>query len=127
MRTYQFLHSDYTIPSITLLTPGTEDFVVTIPWSFVANRWGVRTVLWCNLVPRLFMGAWALAIGMYLCIIIMSSSKSGVNVTAGHYTYLLPIKAILAGPFLALLGGECVFQSTIFTLTSALTDEYVER
>jgi hypothetical protein len=45
----------------------------------------------------------------------------------GHYHQLLPTKAIIAGPFLAVLGGECVFQSTIFTLTSALTAEYVER
>jgi hypothetical protein len=45
----------------------------------------------------------------------------------GHYHHILPTKAIIAGPFLAILGGECVFQSTIFTLTSALTTEYVER
>jgi hypothetical protein len=45
----------------------------------------------------------------------------------GYYSRLLPTKAIIAGPFLAVLGGECVFQSTIFTLTSALANEYVER
>jgi hypothetical protein len=45
----------------------------------------------------------------------------------GHYHKLLPTKAIIAGPFLAALGGDCVFQSTIFALTSALTTEYVER
>ncbi|RMZ72981.1 major facilitator superfamily transporter [Pyrenophora seminiperda CCB06] len=73
------------------------DFIVTIPFSFVAERWGVRVVLSCNLVPRVFMSAWAIVV------------------------------AIIAGPFLNVLGGECVFQSTIFTLTSALTNEYVER
>lgn len=83
------------------------DFVVTIPFSFIAERWGVRFVLWCNLVPRIFMSAWALVVG--------------------QYTHLLPTKAILAGPFLAVLGGECVFQSTVFTLTSALAGEYVQR
>lgn len=45
----------------------------------------------------------------------------------GHYSNILPTKAIIAGPFLAVFGGECVFQSTIFTLTSALAGEYVER
>jgi hypothetical protein len=45
----------------------------------------------------------------------------------GYFDHLLPTNAIVAGPFLALLGGECVFQSTIFTLTSALAQEYVER
>jgi hypothetical protein len=48
-------------------------------------------------------------------------------IESGHYHHLLPTKAIIAGPFLAVLGGECVFQSTVFTLTSALTTEYVER
>ncbi|KAF1939108.1 hypothetical protein EJ02DRAFT_446404 [Clathrospora elynae] len=83
------------------------DFIVTIPFSFVAERWGVRVVLWCNLVPRAFMSAWAIAVG--------------------HYSNLLPTRAIIAGPFLNFLGGECVFQSTIFTLTSALMSEYVQR
>jgi hypothetical protein len=46
---------------------------------------------------------------------------------SGHLNHLLPTKAILASPFLAVLGGECVFQSTVFTLTSALAQEYVER
>ncbi|KAF2132125.1 hypothetical protein P153DRAFT_373932 [Dothidotthia symphoricarpi CBS 119687] len=83
------------------------DFVVTIPFSFIAERWGVRVVLWCNLVPRVFMSAWAIAIG--------------------RYAHIFPTKAILAGPMLAVLGGECVLQSTIFTLTSMLTTEYVQR
>ncbi|KAF1948339.1 MFS general substrate transporter [Byssothecium circinans] len=83
------------------------DFLVTIPFSFFAERFGVRVVLWCNLVPRVFLSAWALAVG--------------------NFPHILPTKAIIAGPFLAVLGGECVFQSTIFTLTSALTREYVQR
>ncbi|KAH7406027.1 major facilitator superfamily domain-containing protein [Phaeosphaeria sp. MPI-PUGE-AT-0046c] len=83
------------------------DFLVTIPFSFVAERWGVRVVLLCNLVPRMGMSAWAIIVG--------------------QYSHLLPTKAIVSGPFLAVLGGECVFQSTIFTLTSALAGEYVER
>jgi hypothetical protein len=74
------------------------------------------------------MSAWAIAVGMkhgttcLLCLLCM------VLITApGHYHHLIPTKAIIAGPFLAVLGGECVLQSTIFTLTSALAREYVER
>lgn len=52
---------------------------------------------------------------------------NNIHVLLGHLGHLLPTKAIIAGPFLAILGGECVFQSTIFTLTSALAQEYVER
>ena len=40
---------------------------------------------------------------------------------------IFPTKAIIAGPFLAVLGGECVFSSTIFALTAALTREYLQR
>lgn len=36
---------------------------MTIPFSFVAERWGVKTVLWCNLVPRMFMSVWAITVG----------------------------------------------------------------
>ncbi|KAF2653954.1 hypothetical protein K491DRAFT_694262 [Lophiostoma macrostomum CBS 122681] len=83
------------------------DFVVTIPFSFIARRFGIRVVFWCNLVPRIFMSGWALAVG--------------------NLDNLLPTKAIIAGPFLAVFGGECVFTSTVFTLASALKTDYVER
>ncbi|KAF3047816.1 hypothetical protein E8E11_006655 [Didymella keratinophila] len=83
------------------------DFVVTVPFSFVAERSGVRVVLWCNLVPRIFMSVWAAAVGFF--------------------AHILPTKAIIVGPFLAVFGGECVLQSTIFALTSALAGEYVQR
>ncbi|KAH6620041.1 major facilitator superfamily domain-containing protein [Boeremia exigua] len=83
------------------------DFLVTIPFSFIAERYGVRTVLWCNLVPRIFMSVWTL--------------------TIGYLPNILPTKAIIVGPFLAIFGGECVLQSTIFALTSALANEYVQR
>jgi uncharacterized protein YqgC (DUF456 family) len=48
-------------------------------------------------------------------------------ITIGYFSHILPVKAIIVGPFLALLGGECVLQSTIFTLTSALAGDYVQR
>lgn len=39
------------------------DFVVTLPFGYVAERWGVKVVLWCNLVPRVSMSIWAVAVG----------------------------------------------------------------
>ena len=84
-----------------------SDFLVTIPFSFIAEKFGVRVVLWCNLIPRIFMSVWAIMIG--------------------HFGHVLPTKAIIVGPILVVFGGECVLQSTIFTLTSALAGEYVQR
>ncbi|KAH5125295.1 hypothetical protein HBH71_005050 [Parastagonospora nodorum] len=83
------------------------DFMITIPFSFVAEKYGFKVVLWCNMIPRIGLSIWAIVVG--------------------HLEFLLPTKAIILGPFLAVLGGECVFQSTVFTLTSALAQEYVER
>ncbi|KAL5117670.1 hypothetical protein ACEQ8H_004418 [Pleosporales sp. CAS-2024a] len=83
------------------------DFIVTIPFSFAAERYGFKVVLWANLIPRIGMSIWALIVG--------------------HLDHVLPTNAILAGPFLAVFGGECVFQSTIFTLTSAFSNEYIQR
>lgn len=83
------------------------DFLVTIPFSFIAGKYGVRVVLWCNIVPRVFMSVWAVAVG--------------------YFAHTIPTKAIVLGPFLAVFGGECVLQSTIFALTSALAGEYVQR
>ncbi|KAF1366135.1 hypothetical protein EJ07DRAFT_161171 [Lizonia empirigonia] len=83
------------------------DFLVTIPFSFIAEKYGVRVVLWCNLIPRICMSIWA--------------------ITVGYFAHVLPTKAIIIGPFLAVFGGECVLQSTIFALTSALAVEYVQR
>ncbi|ORY19724.1 hypothetical protein BCR34DRAFT_551574 [Clohesyomyces aquaticus] len=84
-----------------------SDLVVTVPLSFIAERFGIKMVLWLNLIPRIFMSCWALVVG--------------------NYYHIIPTKAILAGPFLSILGSECVFASTVFTLTSALTQEYVQR
>ncbi|KAF2270846.1 hypothetical protein CC78DRAFT_573203 [Lojkania enalia] len=83
------------------------DFLVTIPFSFVAEKFGIKVVLWCNLVPLIVMPLWALVVG--------------------NFPHILPTRAIIASPFWALLGGECVFNSAIFTLTSSLAQEYVQR
>ncbi|OTB13863.1 hypothetical protein K445DRAFT_384818 [Daldinia sp. EC12] len=83
------------------------DFVMTIPLGFVAEKYGRRTVLWLNLVPRLFMLAWA--------------------VVVGYLEESLPLKAIVAGPSLSVLGGDCVFNSIIYALASDLTEDNVAR
>lgn len=53
--------------------------------------------------------------------------SQNTNATVGNYGHIFPTKAIIAGPFLAVFGAECVFQSTIYTITSGLTKEYVQR
>lgn len=80
---------------------------MTIPLGFVADRCGRRTVLWINLVPRIFMLSWAVIIG--------------------YFDELLPTGAIIAGPLLSFLGGECVFNSLTYSLAAGITDDYVLR
>ncbi|ETS75496.1 hypothetical protein PFICI_12440 [Pestalotiopsis fici W106-1] len=83
------------------------DFVMTIPLGFVAEKYGQRTVLWMNLIPRVFMLGWA--------------------VIVGHFEHALPPRAIIAGPFLSALGGDCVFNSMTYALAASITDDYVLR
>jgi hypothetical protein len=56
---------------------GIEDFLVTIPFSFFAEKFGVRFVLWCNLIPRVFMSAWAIVVGkhsyVHSCMMVLMS------------------------------------------------------
>lgn len=80
---------------------------MTIPLGFMAERYGRRTVLWLNLVPRICMLAWA--------------------VVVGHFEHLLPTKAIIASPLLSILGGDCVFNSITLALASDLTEDRVLR
>lgn len=81
---------------------------MTIPLGFVAEKYGQRVVLWLNLVPRIFMLSWAPAVGL------------GFGET-------LPITAVIAGPFLSILGGDCVFNSITYALAASSTDDYVAR
>lgn len=80
---------------------------MTIPLAFVAERYGRRAVLWLNLVPRVFMLTWA--------------------VLVGYFDQVLPTKAIIAGPLLSALGGDCVFNSITYSLAAGVTDDYVLR
>ncbi|KAI0377186.1 major facilitator superfamily transporter [Hypomontagnella monticulosa] len=83
------------------------DFVMTIPLGFVAEKYGRRTVLWLNLVPRFFMLAWTLVVG--------------------YFEESLPLKAIIAGTSLSVLGGDCVFNSIVYALAASLTEDNVVR
>ncbi|KAI1207843.1 major facilitator superfamily transporter [Annulohypoxylon truncatum] len=83
------------------------DFVMTIPLGFVAEKYGRRTVLWLNIVPRLFLLAWVVMVGFF--------EKS------------LPLKAIIVGPCLSILGGNCVLNSIVYALAASLTDDNVVR
>ncbi|KAI2471068.1 major facilitator superfamily transporter [Annulohypoxylon bovei var. microspora] len=83
------------------------DFVMTIPLGFVAEKYGRRTVLWLNIVPRLFLLGWVVIVGCF--------EKS------------LPLKAIIAGPCLSILGGNCVLNSIVYALAASLTDDNVVR
>lgn len=49
----------------TWLTRCAVDFLVTLPFSFIAERWGVRFVLLCNLVPRMGVSIWAVVVGRF--------------------------------------------------------------
>ncbi|KAF6809296.1 major facilitator superfamily transporter [Colletotrichum sojae] len=83
------------------------DFVMTIPLGFFAERYGRRTILWLSLVPRIAMPAWA--------------------VVVGHFEQALPTKAIVASPFLSVLGGDCVFNSITYAIASGMSDDHVLR
>ncbi|KAI1412741.1 major facilitator superfamily transporter [Hypoxylon sp. FL1857] len=83
------------------------DFVMTIPLGFVAEKYGRRTVLWLNLVPRIFLVSWVTVVG--------------------YFEEALPLKAIIAGPTLSILGGNCVLNSIVYALAASLTDDNVVR
>ncbi|RYP10375.1 hypothetical protein DL764_000709 [Monosporascus ibericus] len=82
------------------------DFVMTIPLGFMAEKYGQKAILWLNLTPRIFTIAWALIVG---------------------FCEDLPLAAIVAGPILSILGGDCVFNSITYALAASLTDDYVTR
>lgn len=80
---------------------------MTIPLGFVAERLGRRAVLWLNIAPRIFMLAWALVVG--------------------YFDRALPTTAIVAGPVLSVLGGDCVFNSMTYALAASMTDDHLVR
>lgn len=79
---------------------------MTIPLGFLAEKYGQKAVLWLNLVPRIFTITWALMVG---------------------FSDTLPLSAIVVGPILSVLGGDCVFNSITYALAASLSDDYVTR
>ncbi|KAI0475043.1 MFS general substrate transporter [Xylariaceae sp. FL0804] len=84
------------------------DFVMTIPLSFLAEKYGRRAVLWLNMASRFFMLSWVLVVGY-----------SGES---------LPPSAVIAGSALALLGaGDTLFNSLTYSLAASMTEDSVTR
>jgi MFS family permease len=83
------------------------DFIMTLPLSFIAQRKSRRLVLLLNLASRVFMLTWA--------------------VLVGYFDALLPTRAIIVGPMLSVLGGDCLFNSITYALVAELTEDPVRR
>ncbi|KAK4112325.1 hypothetical protein N656DRAFT_798136 [Canariomyces notabilis] len=83
------------------------DFVMTIPLVSLADHYGYRFVLCLNLVPRIFLLGWTFMVG--------------------YFDQALPVNAILAAPALSFLGGDCVFNSVVYSLIADLTDDHILR
>ena len=80
---------------------------MTIPLGFLAEKHGHRVILWLNLVPRVFMLAWAIIVG--------------------YFDRSVPTKAFIVGPVLSFLGGDCVFNAITYSLAAGITDDAVLR
>ena len=83
------------------------DFVMTVPLVSLAERYGHHYVLVLNLVPRVVM--------------------LGSAFVVGYFDQAVPIKAIVAAPMLSVLGGDCVFNSIVYSLVAGSTDDDVLR
>ncbi|KXH42889.1 major facilitator superfamily transporter [Colletotrichum simmondsii] len=83
------------------------DFIMTIPLGFLAERYGRRSILCLNIVPRIILLTWA--------------------VIVGYFEQTLPTKAMIASPFFSVLGGDCVFNSITYAIASNMTDDHVLR
>ncbi|KAK8172085.1 hypothetical protein BKA80DRAFT_299060 [Phyllosticta citrichinensis] len=89
------------------------DLGVVVPAAWVGDRWkergrGRRVVLAANLL------GWA---GVVLWVVIV-----------GHLDGVLPVSAMAAAPFFALIGGhDCVLNSAVFAIVTDLTDDLVQR
>ncbi|KAI1817016.1 hypothetical protein GGS20DRAFT_120423 [Poronia punctata] len=83
------------------------DFVMTIPLTFVSERYGRKKVLLLNLTPRLFMLAWILSIS--------------------YLDDYLPPRAAIAGAALSVLGGDTVFNSLVYGLASKMAENDTTR
>ncbi|KAI1424182.1 major facilitator superfamily domain-containing protein [Xylaria sp. FL1777] len=83
------------------------DFVMTIPLTFLSERYGRSRILLLNLVPRLFMLFWTLSIS--------------------YFEDYLPARAAIAGASLSVLGGDTVFNSLVYGLAASITEDSITR
>ncbi|KAI0150614.1 hypothetical protein GGR57DRAFT_472094 [Xylariaceae sp. FL1272] len=83
------------------------DFAMTVPLTFVSERFGRKFALWLNIVPRFFMLCWILSVS--------------------YFENSLPPRAAIAGAALSVLGGDTVFNSLVYSLASSLADDDVVR
>ena len=86
---------------------GSADFVMTIPMIAIADRYGHGYVLLVNLVPRVILLGWTFAVG--------------------YFDRVLPVNAIMVAPLFSVLGGDCVFNSIVYSLVSSSTDDVIQR
>ncbi|KAM7191647.1 hypothetical protein V8F33_008743 [Rhypophila sp. PSN 637] len=83
------------------------DFIMTIPLIAIADRYGHGVVLLLNLVPRIILLGWTFAVG--------------------YFDGILPANAVAVAPLFSVLGGDCVFNSIVYSLVSSSTDDVVQR
>ncbi|KAI1819927.1 hypothetical protein F4861DRAFT_534073 [Xylaria intraflava] len=83
------------------------DFVMTIPLTFLYERYGRKNILLLNLTPRFFMLVWTLSVD--------------------YFEDYLPPRAAIAGAALSVLGGDTIFNSLIYGLAARITDDAVTR
>ncbi|KAM7203184.1 hypothetical protein V8F20_004126 [Naviculisporaceae sp. PSN 640] len=83
------------------------DFVMTIPLIAIADRYGHGVVLLMNLMPRLVLLGWTFAVG--------------------YFDRIFPVNAIIVAPLFSVLGGDCVFNSIVYSLVSGSTEDVVQR
>ncbi|GAP85048.1 putative major facilitator superfamily transporter [Rosellinia necatrix] len=79
------------------------DFMMTIPLTFLSEKYGRRVILLLNLVPRLFMLFWTLGVAWF--------------------EDYLPPRAAIAGAALSVLGGDTVFNSLIYGLAARIAED----
>ncbi|KAJ8112614.1 hypothetical protein OPT61_g5057 [Boeremia exigua] len=78
------------------------DFLVTIPFSFIAEKYGIQVVLWCNLIPRIFMSLMSMFSGTS-SILILTPYASLIDSRASYFSYISSTSYVVSflGPTLA--------------------------
>ncbi|KAL3468899.1 major facilitator superfamily domain-containing protein [Aspergillus californicus] len=84
-----------------------SDIVVTLPFSYISDLLGRKTVLFLNTLSSALLFAW---------ILFVANFRG------------LPIEAIIAGPFITLFGGgDCVLMSTVLVYLTDMVGDSSRR